>query len=268
MAKFNICRRELIRIRCFLRKIWLNQSLCNYLRLISIFAPSIRAAQTKIMLHVQKTEKILEIYSLKEELLTVAVSLEFNIVSRSRQNLDARPCIERPRRAISVQSSAPKGRPAARGETGAEDVKRTSMRLVFSLRHFRGSVRGVVARIVSTGRSACSSTEYLGYAKGSSGSRPVAPYVRQRGCGPAPSLRFRPLDVVTTNVVQGEPGSSAFPLAGECAGRALLVKAATGEAGSYAGLDRPQPDPARMLRQKGMPHQGLPGMNNVESNDN
>jgi hypothetical protein len=61
--------------------------------------------------------------------------------------------------------------------------------------------------------------------------------------------------VVTTNVVQGEPGSAALPLAGECAGRAWLVKAATGAPGSYAGLDRPRSDPARMLRQKAIPDQ-------------
>jgi hypothetical protein len=73
------------------------------------------------------------------------------------------------------------------------------------------------------------------------------------------------LAVVTTDVVQGETDSTAFPLAGESAGRSRPVKAATGEAGSYAGLDRPRPDPARLLRQKAMPHKGLPRMNNLHS---
>ena len=80
-------------------------------------------------------------------------------------------------------------------------------------------------------------------------------------------IRQTRLAVVITNVVQGEPGSTALPLAGECAGRARPVKAATGVAGSDAGLDRPRPDPASMLRQKAIPDQGLPGMTNVQSND-
>ncbi len=74
------------------------------------------------------------------------------------------------------------------------------------------------------------------------------------------------LAVVTTNIGRGEPVLRHCPLLAKCAGRARPVKAATGGAGSYAGLDRPRPDPASMLRQKAIPGQGLPDMNSVQSN--
>jgi hypothetical protein len=53
------------------------------------------------------------------------------------------------------------------------------------------------------------------------------------------------LVMAISDVVQGEPGSAAFPVAGESAGRSWPVKSETGAAGSYARLDRPRPGPRR-----------------------
>ncbi len=76
----------------------------------------------------------------------------------------------------------------------------------------------------------------------------------------------RGLAVVTTNVVQGEPGSAALPLVGEYAGgrgRSRLQPAKP--AATLALTSRARP--GENARQKAIPHEALPGMNNVQSND-